>query len=265
MRDGRHIEIVSQTFKENETQPKRKLRERPRLLYLDEQRVTRNAISSWLQRAQRMFEVVSIDPTNLEADGLSGNRAVQLVVFNMCGKVGPWRTPLHPMLERWRGVPVLLLVNEASVEVMERAWSCGVRGLITLAMEQRTIVQALRLVHAGMTFFSAQSPLDCVGGGSDLPTVRHICRPVKKAQQHSDPSLSERSDPIPSYLAKLTPRERSVCYYLIRGYTNKMIARSLTISVNTVKVHVCRIKLKLGFDSRLEFAFRSISRYGLSR
>lgn len=50
----------------------------------------------------------------------------------------------------------------------------------------------------------------------------------------------------------LTPREKEVLYYLARGYTNRQIARELSISPRTVEGHRSSLTSKLGFSSRME-------------
>ena len=51
-------------------------------------------------------------------------------------------------------------------------------------------------------------------------------------------------------LARLTRRERDVMVLLVRGLTNKGIAREMVISENTVKRYLKSIFAKLDVDSR---------------
>ena len=51
-------------------------------------------------------------------------------------------------------------------------------------------------------------------------------------------------------VARLTPREREVMMLLVRGLTNKGIAREMVISENTVKRYLKSIFEKLDVDSR---------------
>lgn len=128
--------------------------------------------------------------------------------------------------------------------------------MITLAMEERIIVQALRLVHTGGTFFPVQSLVDRVDPKPGFSNAHEDHSLASAAELPFAEPLIERLESLPAELARLTPRERTVHRYLCQRYTNKMIARALSISDNTVKVHVSRIKTKLGVGSCLEFAFR---------
>ncbi|MGE5336248.1 MAG: two-component system response regulator NarL [Gemmatimonadota bacterium] len=55
-------------------------------------------------------------------------------------------------------------------------------------------------------------------------------------------------------LKDLTDRERAVLRFIAEGQSNKLIARNLSITEGTVKVHVKHLLKKLGFRSRVEAA-----------
>ncbi|MEM9135106.1 MAG: helix-turn-helix transcriptional regulator [Actinomycetota bacterium] len=56
--------------------------------------------------------------------------------------------------------------------------------------------------------------------------------------------------PAPPALAALSPRQREVADALAAGHSNKEIARSLGISVATVKDHVHAVLSRLGLERR---------------
>lgn len=56
----------------------------------------------------------------------------------------------------------------------------------------------------------------------------------------------------------LTRREREIINCLVTGTTNREIARSLNISMGTVKTHLDNIYVKLGVSNRLEAALAGI-------
>jgi two-component system nitrate/nitrite response regulator NarL len=62
--------------------------------------------------------------------------------------------------------------------------------------------------------------------------------------------LSVRGDLV----ASLTEREREVLNHVAHGKSNKVIAKELDISHNTVKLHVHHIMEKLKLNSRVEAA-----------
>jgi len=58
----------------------------------------------------------------------------------------------------------------------------------------------------------------------------------------------------PSAFNKLSPREMDVLHEIVKGSTNREIATSLFISVNTVKHHIHSILDKLGVENRRKAA-----------
>jgi DNA-binding CsgD family transcriptional regulator len=52
----------------------------------------------------------------------------------------------------------------------------------------------------------------------------------------------------------LSPRELEVLRMIVRGLSNKQIARELGLSPHTVKRHVCRLFERIGVGSRMEAA-----------
>jgi ATP/maltotriose-dependent transcriptional regulator MalT len=57
----------------------------------------------------------------------------------------------------------------------------------------------------------------------------------------------------------LTARERDILALISQGSSNKLIARTLAISPETVKSHVKRIFSKLAVGTRTEAVFRAVS------
>jgi LuxR family transcriptional regulator, maltose regulon positive regulatory protein len=65
---------------------------------------------------------------------------------------------------------------------------------------------------------------------------------------------SKYKDKSPKKDDPLSEREEEVLHELAYGKSSKQIARQLSISEGTVKVHLCNIYIKLGVDSRIKAA-----------
>jgi len=91
-----------------------------------------------------------------------------------------------------------------------------------------TLVQALHLVLAGGTY---------------VPTLARL--PGKPAPEAAQPPQDWAHLP-------LTPRQKAVLNLLVEGLPNKLIARELGVSVDTVKDHVAAVLKALGVSSRTQ-------------
>jgi two-component system nitrate/nitrite response regulator NarL len=67
-------------------------------------------------------------------------------------------------------------------------------------------------------------------------------------------SLRENRPSAERDIQQLTPRERDILKLIAQGLPNKMIARRLTITESTVKVHVKHLLKKMKLKSRVEAA-----------
>ncbi|MEH0833767.1 two-component system response regulator NarL [Pectobacterium cacticida] len=67
-------------------------------------------------------------------------------------------------------------------------------------------------------------------------------------------SLRENRHSSDRDIQQLTPRERDILKLLAQGLSNKVIARKLTITESTVKVHVKHLLKKMKLKSRVEAA-----------
>ena len=92
-----------------------------------------------------------------------------------------------------------------------------------------------------------QSIVDVSGGGA--PMSSNIARKVVQSFQTKSAAEAE---------ANLTKREEEILGYVTRGFANKEIADALSISVETIRVHLKSIYDKLHVRSRTEAALKRV-------
>jgi two-component system nitrate/nitrite response regulator NarL len=131
--------------------------------------------------------------------------------------------------------------------------------LLTAAIAEREVVQALALGVHGLVMKSQTTPLlfrciRCVMAGQYWV----------KGQAMADPAGYLRRPPAafgpPGNTFGLTARELEVVSAIQAGNTNKDIARMLSISEQTVKHHLTNIFDKIGVSNRLELALFTLHR-----
>jgi len=120
--------------------------------------------------------------------------------------------------------------------------------LLTAGMEEHETLEAVRLETHGVVLKEITSHLlvQCVrkvyAGGQWLER-RSVSRALKTMLRHQEGRRDVTS--------LLTPRELEIVRLAARGFRNKRIADTLSISEGTVKIHLHNIYKKLPIDSRL--------------
>lgn len=141
------------------------------------------------------------------------------------------------MLERHRGVRVLVLTGCRDREVMMRTVRLGVHGYMRKGAETADISRA---VHA---LLRGESVFDSRGAAGAAPAVTDVLRD------------EDRPAVRPFGGAMLTGRENQVLRLLAVGMSNREIGRRLVISEATVKFHVRNLRDKLEVRRRTEIVY----------
>jgi two-component system nitrate/nitrite response regulator NarL len=212
-----------------------------RILLIDDHTLFRSGVRALLQK-QGDFEIV-----DEAADGVEGiKRAKQhrpdviLLDLNMPGLSG--LEALHLLVEDLPDSAVIVLTVSEEGEELAAALRSGARGYLLKNIETEALTSAIRRAAAGEPVIS------------DTMTAKLV-------QQFQAPPASpgpataplQRSDSAP-----LTARERDIVQGLVRGDSNKMIARDLGVAESTVKIHVQNILKKLNLASRVQVAVYAV-------
>ena len=148
----------------------------------------------------------------------------------------------------WPAIPVVVVsASDRSADVI-RAIDLGAMGFVPKRASNETLTEALNVVMSGGIYVP---PMDLrsdtegvpAGGASPLPL---------DPRSHSVPAGAAMSPAESLAQFKLTPRQTDVLALLLRGQSNKLIARELDLSVETVKDHVAAVLRALGVNSRTQ-------------
>lgn len=150
---------------------------------------------------------------------------------------------LAQMREEHPHVPVVILSASENAGDVVRALDLGAMGFVPKRASTEALVGALRIVMAGGLF---------------IP--QHLFGPNrgKPADNAAMPDLPAPVAPSLAHLG-LTPRQHDVLSGLLKGLPNKLIARELSLSVETVKDHVACVLRALNVTSRTQ-AVLAVSR-----
>jgi DNA-binding NarL/FixJ family response regulator len=162
------------------------------------------------------------------------------------------------------GVPVVVVSASDRYSDMIKAVDAGAMGFVPKKSSQTELHEALRLVMSGGIYvpLGARALLHSVPPvpnrephvttfAETTPMIHHISGPSSH-DTGFHPALP--SPPPTQPLAKLglTPRQNDVLALLLQGKPNKLIARELNVSVETVKDHVAAVLRALNVTTRTQ-------------
>lgn len=135
---------------------------------------------------------------------------------------------------------IVILTEEFDLHAMVACFRAGAQGYIVKSIKALPLMAALKLAAMGERVLP-----------SNLVDVLDRRLSLPRAPEEVDDSVEA---------ANLSPRELDVLCCLIAGYSNKVIARELTVCEATVKVHVKAILRKLKVNNRTQAAIWASSR-----
>ena len=133
-------------------------------------------------------------------------------------------------------VPVVILSASENAGDVVRALDLGAMGFVPKRASTEALVQALRTVMSGGLFI----PQHLFGPNKGRPAANGAAPGLPASTAASLTQLG------------LTPRQHDVLSGLLKGLPNKLIARELKVSVDTVKDHVASVLRALNVTSRTQ-------------
>src|SRR6187455_86015 len=187
--------------------------------------------------------VVGVAGARAAREALAADDSFDLVLLDLRLGDADGFDVLVELRNGWPAIPVVVAASDQSADVI-RAIDLGAMGFVPKRASNETLTEALKVVMSGgiyvppMTMGDSEAPATAAGrdsGGSHTwPPGMDTLRPTALAN------------------FKLTPRQTDVLGLLLRGQSNKLIARELDLSVETVKDHVAAVLRALGVNSRTQ-------------
>ncbi len=207
-----------------------------KVLLIDDHPLILSALQGVIQGLGGHVSVVGVAGARGAREALAAEPNFDLVLLDLRLGDADGFELLVELRNGWPAVPVVVVsASDRSADVI-RAIDLGASGYVPKRASNETLTEALRVVMSGGIYVP---PTTTMGGIGESAT--------------GTPSF-DSGMPKPQALAafKLTPRQTDVLGLLLRGQSNKLIARELDLSVETVKDHVAAVLRALGVNSRTQ-------------
>ena len=152
---------------------------------------------------------------------------------------------LAEMRAAYPAVPVVVVSASERTSDVIRAIDLGAMGFVPKRSSNTDLVEALRMVLSGGLYV----PPTMLGLDLSNPLVDAGADPDALL---GNPSADSHQQVLSFEKMGLTPRQSEVMGLLLKGLPNKLIARELDLSVETVKDHVAAVLRALGVSTRTQ-------------
>jgi two-component system response regulator NreC len=181
-----------------------------------------------LMSSQADFEIIGEASTVPQVyDDIDARRPDVVIVSTDVDGIGG-NAVTRELIRRWPDARVLMLSARRDDDGVHQALAAGARGFALKQQPSSQVFEAVRAVAVGHVYLA--------------PEISHVV-----LQDHLRLRRGETTQAGPC--DALSRRERDVFELLVRGHTNRRIARMLGISPKTVETHRAHVLRKLGVHS----------------
>lgn len=137
---------------------------------------------------------------------------------------------LRELRQRYATIAIVILSSSDDQDTVKRAFKLGALGFIPKTTEREVILNAIKLVFSGGVYIPSQ-----------------MLEETRSPRLIDEPATRDSFKGI-----GLTDRQIEVLALLMKGRSNKVIAKTLNMAVPTVKNHITAVLKALGVASRAE-------------
>lgn len=214
-----------------------------RALIADDHGLYRMGLAFLLKDRLGIADVIEVGSFDDALDRLAANPDIAMALFDlsMPGMGGP--ESLTVVKETYPDVKVAVVSGSEDRQHVLQAVSIGLSGYVPKSLSEDEIAKALQLIYDGHiyipTFMTATAK---------PPVTQSDAKPadVAPVPNNSEPRIDN-----------LTPRQRDVLKGILRGLSNKEVARDLDIAEGTVKIHLAALFVHFNVRNRTELATRA--------
>jgi DNA-binding NarL/FixJ family response regulator len=219
-----------------------------KVLLIDDHPLILSALQSVIQGLGDDVTVVGAGSARAARDTLHADAEFDLVLLDLQLGDADGFDVLVEFRAKYPALPVVVLSASDRASDVIRSIDLGAMGFVPKRASNESLFDALHMVMSGgiyvppMTMGADRSPSP--PEGDTVPSVLRVVR----EQAEGTPYQTQ----VPLASLGLTPRQTDVLALLLQGKPNKLIARDLNLSVETVKDHVAAVLRTLNVSSRTQ-------------
>jgi DNA-binding NarL/FixJ family response regulator len=203
----------------------------------DDDEFFRSALNTILTKQLGFSDVIETGSYDEALEQLAAHTDIALGLFDLKMPGMDSAGSLRTVREHFPGTRVAVVSSSKDRKDVLTGLDAGVHGYVPKDLSIAELSRALRMIMEGWVYVP--------------PSITDI------SSDEDDPSgiWSERpARSVNEAVASLTPRQRQVLMLLVKGNSNKEIARALKLGEGTIKVHMAALYKNLGVNSRAEAA-----------
>jgi DNA-binding NarL/FixJ family response regulator len=215
-----------------------------KVLLIDDHPLILAALQSVIQGLGDNVSVAAADSGRAARETLRADSSYDLVLLDLHLGDADGFDLLGELRTKYPALPVVVISASDRTSDVIRAIDMGAMGFVPKRATNETLFEALQQVMSGGVYVPPMSMgADNQAQLSASPQVRQVQQQATDAGFQTMPSLTQLG---------LTPRQADVLNLLLKGQPNKLIARELGLSVETIKDHVAAVLRSLGVSSRTQ-------------
>ncbi len=226
-----------------------------KVLLVDDHPLILTALQSVIRGLGDDVTVVGADSAAQAREALRASADFDLVLLDLQLGDADGFDVLAEMRQRYPALPVVVISASDRGSDVIRAIDLGAMGFVPKRSSNETLFDALRMVMSGGIYVPpitlGGDPAPAARGGDTVPDVMRVSAPVDIPIREAAAAAGYQAV-SPLERIGLTPRQTEVLAKLLQGKPNKLIARELNLSVETVKDHVAAVLRALGVSSRTQ-------------
>lgn len=231
-----------------------------KVLLVDDHPLVLSALQAVIQSIGSDTTVVGVDSAAAARAALRSDSDFDLVMLDLALGDADGFDVLAEFRSTYPAVPVVVVSASDRTSDVIRAIDGGAMGFVPKKSSHAELHHALGLVMTGSMYVPPHMLGLPFGRGLGQPsgdTVPGVMRTDGAADSAAVPlGAAARPEPhqkVPTMKEiGLTPRQSEVLSLLLQGLPNKLIARQLNLSVETVKDHVAAVLRALGVSTRTQ-------------